>query len=112
MKCEPIEIISDSEIDEFIRREKSRLGDNLIGFEVTWARNETDYLLELWSLSTQFLLQICGHGTKIGSALVEDYASQRYLDSLDRVISTGRQLYYRLRKAYPDLKFTRDLGKV
>lgn len=110
MKYEPIEIIPDEEILDIIRSEQARLGDNLLSFTITWFRAEFEYRLELDSDSKSLILGKSGMVFCLGTAPLEDYIKNKNLDSLDRVITTGRQLYYRIRKYCPLVK--RELGKT
>ena len=111
MQYEPIEILSNIEIDDIINSEMNRLGEYVEYFEISWMQNEKVYQLSLMAVTNLPSCEKSGRCYPLGSAPLEDSCGNN-LDSLDRVIATGRQLYYRLRKSYPTLKFKRDLSRT
>ena len=97
MKIESIEILSDEEIINIIHSEQTRLGNSLVSFEITWFRAEFEYRLELDSKSDMMKSQKWGHTFCLGTAPLENFVTGENVDSLDRVIVTGKRLRNRLR---------------
>lgn len=109
---ESIEIIPVWAIEAFMKRESERMGECLVGYEISWYTVEDDYVLYIASVSNTNSIVKTGNvpaGYEFGEIKELGKIEMIADNALERIQATGRALYYRLWRKYQNVK--RNLGK-
>lgn len=110
------EVTSEETLREFMDAEIKNMGSNLLGFEISWCLSEGTVDLTLASQGKPLTLEESRAGFKgqdprkrFGQGVTVGYIQDLDHVHIDVIQKKGRELYYRLRKDYPNIH--RNLGK-
>lgn len=107
---------TEDSIRRFIDKQIACMGDNLVGFEITWCQTKTTIDLVIGSVGKPLTRDEARVGLKeqdftkrFGRSITVGYIKDPDGICLDVIQKEGRKLYYRLRKDYPNTY--RNLGR-
>lgn len=102
---------TNDEIEKFIEKQVTDLGDKLDHIEITWAETETEFHLWLRPIPAAGVFPRMGDGLDWAvttlAAISKNENGDYSPENFAKVREAGRKLYYQLRKKYP---IKRDLS--
>lgn len=110
------ELKIEDDIRQFMDEQIACMGDNLVGFEITWCQTKTTIDLVIGSVGKPLTRDEARVGLKeqdfikrFGRSITVGYIKDPDGIYLDVIQKEGRRLYYGLRKDYPNIH--RNLGR-